>query len=115
MRMLTALMLFVLATPTMAFTGNDYLENMAKPITTYAHPLTEGYLYGVLNQFAAFGAGFFCLDEPEGVTNPQKIKIVEKYLADNPEKTHMSLEVLAVIALIDSFGKVPMEDSGVCP
>lgn len=115
MKTLTALMLFALATPATAFSGNDYLENMAKPMTTYAHPMAEGYLYGVLNQYGYFGVGGFCLNEPEGVTNTQKIKIVEKYLADNPEDTHMKLEVLVVLALIEAYGQIPLEDSTLCP
>ena len=114
MRPLTILLLFALTMPASAITGNDYLSNMAGE-ERHLNAMTEGYLYGIANQYAFFGGGGSCPNLPDGVTVAQKQKIVERFIADHPDKTHLRLAVLVVMALDEAFGTVPFDEDGFCP
>lgn len=113
MRMLTALLLFALATPAMAFTGNDYLETKENK-SPWAQGFAEGYLLGVTEQYLMAGVVGTCSDVPEELVAPQRIKIVEKYLEDHPEQTHYDLEGLIVLAFQNAFDTRPPNDNGFC-
>jgi hypothetical protein len=40
---------------------------------------------------------------PEGATQPQAVKVIEKYMADHPETLHFSVHDISIMALYDAF------------
>lgn len=113
MRTLTGLLFFALIAPAAAYTGNEYLADIYDD-NGYITKHAEGRLVGIASLYARFGAMGECADFPETVTELQVKRIVEKYLAENPDKTHVSLDLLVIKALKEAFGAVPV-DRGLCP
>jgi hypothetical protein len=62
----------------------------------------EGLTHGVMAAEIPQTSKTFCLPSPE-VTNQQLVRIVRKYIADHPEKTHEVTAILAVEALRKAF------------
>ena len=115
MRMLSTLLLFALATPATAFTGNEYKATMNEDLV---NPLRVGnlnYLMGAMSMYALGGLRGICSNTPDGVTVGQKVSIFEKFLEDNPQIAHYEVEVLMVTSLTEAFGTVAVADSGYCP
>lgn len=113
MRTLTALMLFAFATPAMAFTGNDYLENKDSDIQ-WVQGFTEGFVLGIVRHYRNFGAMGYCANFPDNAEAKQNIRIVEKFLEEHPEKTHYEIEYLVVLAFQSAFGTRSVNERGSC-
>jgi len=63
--------------------------------------LCLGFVSGVRDTAQAIAKRIFCL--PEGVQPQQEVRVVIKYLEDNPAKLHESAAVLVMGALSGAF------------
>ena len=112
MKTLTALLLFALATPAMAYTGNDYLQDVDDEYQ-WSQGFSRGFVLGITRSYEAFGTVGVCAKFPEGVTGEQRLAVFNKYLADHPEETHLPVELLVPKAFKDAFG-ARATDTGLC-
>lgn len=65
-----------------------------------------GLVQGVMNTHVLVARGLgekAMLCTPEGVTTGQGVKIVKKYLDENPSKLHQDSTVLVTLALMNAF------------
>ncbi len=72
-------------------TGNDWLDLCNNGETTGKYAMCVGYLSGALDgiRFMQKATGSVVLCEPpQGVTIPQWVAIIRKYLGDHPEQLH---------------------------
>ena len=113
MRTLTALMLFALATPAMAFTGNDYLKHKDGD-EQYLRGFVEGALLGIVHQYENFGAFGYCAKFPDNIDAEQQMRIVDKFLEEHPEDTHLPLELLVIQAFNLAYGTRVVNDKKAC-
>jgi len=91
---------------TLKESGNAFLSECNTTETLFQKGICMGYIVG-LNDGIKVEAGLrdvtmpYCI--PENVTNAQSMKVINKFINDNPAKAHMRTSVLATAALMDAF------------
>jgi hypothetical protein len=66
----------------------------------YIIGFSDGYMIGDLDSGRSQDKNF-CL--PKGIQGAQKIRVVEKYLKDNPNSLHHGAGILIILALEENF------------
>jgi hypothetical protein len=124
MKLLLVLAVLILSQHAFAFTaqldGNDllakchywFVEDKSQPTTNMEFidmGTCAGYLSGVTDVESMWEAvegktskaSHYCI--PDGVTNGQKLKILKKWLDDNPNKLHERADFIIHRALLQAF------------
>ena len=75
-----------------------------------------GFIGGVWRAAGTTGVEGRCINLPDGISGQQTQKIVEKYLEDNPQLTHIQAHELVLLSLLKAFGfAYPDSDGDFCP
>ena len=85
----------LLSTNVSATTGSELLERCEDHDLSWADGWCTGYIQGVGNHPDA------CI--PEGVTNGQFRKVVEKFLRDNPAELHEEAGMLVFLVQLETW------------
>lgn len=87
------------------FSGNDFKEYCEFGLNIPKGALCRGYLIGTLDSIRTLGEdvghSMFC--QPVEAEPEQLIAIVQKYLADHPERLHLRASGLIMNSMIEAF------------
>jgi hypothetical protein len=88
-------------------------EKTAQMKAAYCLGFVEGLKLGIMATEISTWNKTFC--QPDNITNVQNVRIVRKYIADNPQRAHEPAALLAVEALHKTFlaPDRPIEDGKV--
>ena len=113
-KLLSVFLCFGLSCPAMGITGNEWLSDVEEPDGTPEYLGAMAYLAGIYQQHSLSGTMLECITYPEGVNVTQTSRILQKYMDDNPDITHVSLVVIFHLAMRDAFGTKPLSEDGFC-
>lgn len=100
-----------------AYSGNQLLEDL-NSTDKMSRGFAIGFIGGATQAAARTGVEGSCISFPTGLSGRQMRKIVEKYLEENPQLTHVKAEELIIFSFIAAYGLAearPDSDGDYCP
>jgi hypothetical protein len=107
---LAALLLLAALTPASAYSGHDLLKSCQESLKPSGNPIHFGLCFGTVTAVAQMKStlpsaadtrGLFC--PPAEVKNEILVRVVLKYLNDNPKILHFQATDGAFLALADAY------------
>jgi len=107
MKKLLVLLAYFFILTAQAQDGNKLLQQCTAALDVkVSDPLYAGYCFGYIEgvrmAISVYSPKVFCLPSG-GITNGQAVRVVKKYLEDNPAKLHLDSFVLTVISFREAY------------